>query len=150
MSKSKINDSMRLAWIYPVALAVAIAVVSSRSQVAGPEIPHFDKLVHFLVYGLLATLIVRIAVVRSWPGLGGGWAVVLAALYGAVDEWHQSIRPGRFVELADWLADSTGALLAVILYLGWTRYRAVLERPVCFRRNRRVEIRSASVPDCTP
>ncbi len=125
----------------------SIAVASSRPVVGGPEIPHFDKVVHFLVYGLLGTLFARVRSLRTWGGLGIGWAVVFASAYGAIDEVHQSFTPGRFVELADWVADSAGAALAVWLYAKWTIYRNVLEMPLVRRKQRRVKSAASNVSE---
>jgi VanZ family protein len=131
---------LRRAWVWPAVLAGGIFLASSRSQLATPDILFIDKIAHFSVYGLLATLLCR---------LGRGWrAAVLAllatSLYGISDEWHQSFTPGRSVEIADWAADTAGAALAVTLYTLWPRYRRWLEKPP--RRKRRVEKRAEVAP----
>ena len=127
-------------WLWPVALMATIALASSRSTVGGPDLPYIDKVTHFLVYGLLGTLFVRVRGLKEWPVLGLGWAVVFASGYGVVDEWHQSFTPGRFVEFADWVADTLGALLAVTLYAHWTWYRKLLELSLVREKpSRRVE-----------
>ncbi|MBI4624416.1 MAG: VanZ family protein, partial [Verrucomicrobia bacterium] len=99
---------------------------SSRSRVAGPEIVNIDKVAHFMVYGLLATLVCRLG--RGWRALA--WALVAVSAFGATDEWHQTFVPGRSSEFADWIADTLGAALAVLLYARWARYRQWLERPL--------------------
>lgn len=124
------------AWVWPVVLVGLIFVASGRSAIAGPDIVNFDKVVHLLVFGLLATLIARIEGIARWPLLGVGWAAVLASLYGAADEWRQSLTPGRYVEFADWVADTIGAILATWLYARWAWYRSLLERPILFRKAR--------------
>lgn len=136
-------------WVWPVALATCITMVSGQSSVPGPQIVNFDKLVHFLVFGLLATLVARVKGVDRWPVLGMGWAVVLASAFGGIDEWHQGHTPGRYVEVADWVADTLGAALAVTLYARWGWYRGLLEMPVG-RRKRRVENGAPTVPDKKP
>jgi VanZ family protein len=105
-------------------IAVLIFTASSRSAVAGPRIPNFDKVVHFSVYGLLGTLACR----AGRGGAGAWWALVAVSAYGATDEWHQSFVPGRSSELGDWIADTAGAALAIMLYRRWHAYRALLER----------------------
>ena len=96
---------------------------------AGPEIVNFDKVVHFLVFGLLATLIVRA------PGLGRAWLAVLAvSVFGAGDEIRQGFTPGRSMAVADWVADALGALTAVACYAGWAAYRRLLEMPLVWPR----------------
>jgi VanZ family protein len=114
-------------WIYPLALAGTVVFASGRGQVAGPEIVNFDKVAHLAVFGLLATLVLRA------PGLRHAWvAVVVVSLFGAADELRQSFTPGRFVEFADWVADSAGALIAVAVYRYWPWYRRLLETPLRF------------------
>ncbi|MCX6954305.1 MAG: VanZ family protein [Verrucomicrobia bacterium] len=75
------------------------------------------------MYGLLGTLLCRIG--RDWRA--GLWAVLAASAYGVSDEFHQSFVPGRSVEVADWMADTLGAALAVSAYWGWAGYRRALE-----------------------
>lgn len=126
-------------WLYPLALAVMVVVASGRSQVAAPAIINIDKIVHFSIFGLLATLVARAPGIRHvW------WALAIASLFGIGDEFHQSFTPGRSVEFADWLADTSGAALAVCLYTSWTWYRRLLETPLRIpSRRRRLETRSA-------
>jgi VanZ family protein len=114
--------------LWPVLLAATIFFASSRSQIAAPPgIPFLDKIVHFGVYGLLATLAVRVFFHARRPGRNMLIAIALASLYGVSDEFHQSFTPGRSVELADWVADTTGAALAVSLYSFWAAWRRLLE-----------------------
>ena len=75
------------------------------------------------------------------------WIAVLAvSLFGLTDEWHQSFTPGRFVEVADWVADTLGAIVAVTIYVRWPRARAALEHPL-WRRQRRIEKPDPLVPN---
>jgi VanZ family protein len=130
-------------WFWPAALALVIFFASGQSQVAAPDISGFDKLAHFAVYGLLATLLVRIsALVESTP-LDVWIAVLIASAYGLSDEFHQSFTPGRAVELLDWTVDTLGAALAVLMYSRWSSYRYWLEAPL---RRQRVETGARIVP----
>jgi len=116
----------QIPWFWAVLVAVLIIGASSRSSIAAPVIKHVDKLGHFLVYGLFATLVYR-AMVRS-SERGRAWhAFLLVSAFGASDEWHQSFVPGRSCEVGDWVADTAGAALAVGLYVGWAWYRRCLE-----------------------
>lgn len=118
-------------WLWPAALAATIVVASGRGQVAAPDIVDFDKVAHAAVFGLLATLVHR----NGFPPRQAWLPVLLVSLFGALDEWHQSFTPGRSVEVADWVADTVGAALAVTIYVNWTAYRRWLERGL----NSRVE-----------
>ena len=51
---------------------------------AGPDVSGIDKVEHALVFGLLATLLVRSGFLPKY-----GWvAVLLVSLFGVSDEWH--------------------------------------------------------------
>ncbi len=113
-------------WLWPLAIVVLIFSASAKSTVAGPKIANFDKVTHFSVYGLLATLVCRQT--RGWRG--AAWAFVAVSAFGATDEIHQSFVPGRFAEVEDWVADTAGAAVAVVAYRGWAWYRQLLERPL--------------------
>ncbi len=41
------------------------------------------------------------------------FSIIFCSLYGISDEWHQSFVEGRSPDIVDWLADSSGAGLAV-------------------------------------
>ena len=133
-------SSSRIRYLWPFAIAALIFVASSRSHVAAPQVTLIDdKIVHFAVYGLLATLVCRLG--GGWRA--AGWSLLLVSAYGASDEWHQSYVPGRSMELMDWIADTTGAAVAIALYVGWARYRGWLEWPLG-RGTRAGEILAAS------
>ena len=122
--------------LWPFLLAAVIVVASSQGEVATPvRFDGMDKVVHFLVYGALATLVLRVPWVARHP-----WRVFLtiaaASLFGASDECHQSFTPGRQADVFDWLADTLGACLAVALYVGSSHYRNILEWSPARRRAR--------------
>ncbi len=114
--------------VWPAVLVLAVFLASGRPSLAAPD-PGFsyDKAAHFLVFGLIATAVVRMDWFRRRGWAGALLAAALVAVYGGLDEIRQSLTPGRAVELADWLADMTGASFAALLYCGWPRYRAMLE-----------------------
>jgi VanZ family protein len=121
-------------WLYAVVLAAVIVWASGHGQVATPPgIVNFDKMAHFSVFGLMATLVVRpMSRRRAW------WAVMIVAVFGASDELRQSFTPGRSMEFADWIADTAGAVVAVAAYTFWPWYRRLLETPL-WKRKPKVE-----------
>lgn len=124
----------RLQALWPLAIASLVIVASSRSRLATvPDIPHLDKITHFVVFGLLGTLVGRLG--TGWRGAVG--ALLIVAAFGATDELHQAFVPGRTPELADWLADTAGAATGIALYYSWDRYRAWLESPLIRRSTSR-------------
>ena len=128
--------------LWPIAIAALVILASARSRIAGPSIEHLDKVVHFSVYGLLATLVGRMS--RGWRWASGALAIVAA--FGATDEWHQSFVPGRETELADWVADTSGAAVALVMYFGWAWYRRLLETPLRWPGRAQPNLASASSP----
>jgi len=126
------------AWVrfaVPVGWMLAITLASHQPRLPAPDgLPGFDKLAHFGAYGLLATLWVRALAVRLAPTPAALIAWLLAALFGISDEVHQSFVPGRSTEVADWLADASGAALAAALYVRWPAWRALLDRSLARRR----------------
>ena len=128
------TESLRRKAIWALLIAGLIFLASSRSTISAPRSPfefmRMDKIGHLAVYGLLGTLLCRMG--TGWRGAAG--ALLAASAYGASDEWHQSFVPGRSVEVADWLADTLGAAVAVGLYAGVPAYRRALETTLGRRR----------------
>ncbi|MFH1075008.1 MAG: VanZ family protein, partial [Candidatus Firestonebacteria bacterium] len=77
-------------------------------------IPNSDKLAHMTEYFILSSLTYfalrrghNMKITGAIPG-----AVLLAAIYGMLDEYHQYFVPGRSLDILDWFADLTGAFCA--------------------------------------
>ncbi len=88
-----------------------------------------DKLIHAVVYGALGIMLLASQPLRagqySWRQVGV--SVVIASLYGASDELHQSFVPGRSAEVGDWVADTLGALIAALAVAWLLRNRRALK-----------------------
>jgi VanZ family protein len=68
------------------------------------------KLAHFAEYLVLSVLLHRaLHAGPRWSPRAAATAIVVAALYAAADEVHQSFVPGRTASAADWLVDVAGA-----------------------------------------
>ncbi len=112
--------------IWPAVVAATIFLASSRSQLATPvTFSNMDKVVHTLVYGLLATTLVRVLYPGRHPVTAALIAVLFVSAYGVSDEFHQSFTPERSVDVFDWMADTSGAFVAAMLYTLWPFYRLV-------------------------
>jgi VanZ family protein len=102
------------------AFFMAVTVFLLADTGPGVPLPHpWDKVVHFLYYGVMALLLAH--------GLGRRWwwiALFAVPLVGALDEWHQAAVPGRESSVFDWLADLAGAGTGV----GAAYWRAQRER----------------------
>jgi UDP-2,3-diacylglucosamine pyrophosphatase LpxH len=91
-----------------------------------------DKLAHASVFGGLA-LALDLTLRLNLPGLPlyrrHLLVFTLVSAFGATDEWHQLFVPGRSCELLDWVADTVGGALALLvgnLHLLFTRHLAAL------------------------
>lgn len=82
------------------------------------QIPDFDKLVHGVLYGVLGFLL-YFAI--AWPGeprfswMRAATVAAVVAVWGTLDEIHQYWIPGRSMEAADALADTTAGFLGAIV-----------------------------------
>ncbi|HVK49933.1 MAG TPA: VanZ family protein [Pseudobacter sp.] len=106
----------------PVSFTVIILVLlclpgSSLPDLDGPIIPHFDKYIHFLIFGAFSGLwnIYLLCKNYSPERLYRGYLLVFlaAVLYGAVLEVIQYyFVPDRSFDLGDIAADTAGAAAA--------------------------------------
>ncbi len=85
-----------------------------------PEVVNIDKILHMLVYGILAaTALFALPgkMIRQNPCRIGMLVILFCFAYGLSDEWHQSFIPGRFPSAWDVAADTIGAVIVVSLWL---------------------------------
>jgi VanZ family protein len=102
-----------------LAVAAYVALIFFLSAQAGLNVPgtfvYRDKVAHILEYGGLGVL-VWLAARDTWPTqkpFNRAFLVLLAIMaLGAMDERFQAGIPGRESSVYDWLADTSGALLA--------------------------------------
>lgn len=119
-SSTNYFNTQWLRWLPAILWASLIFWASSRPTSPIPTIPlpHADKGIHFIEFAVLCFLIcwARQASGRGfkaivWP------AILMTSAYGALDEYHQSFTPERTPEIADWMADTLGAVAASLLWL---------------------------------
>jgi VanZ family protein len=94
------------------------------------QIPDFDKLVHFTLYGVQGFLL-YFAI--TWPDRRFSWLRVatiaaIVAVWGMLDEVHQAFIPGRFMEGADVMGDLAGGTVGAIL-ASWVSTRSQVPSP---------------------
>jgi len=100
---------------------IVIFIESSFPSNAYPKIEIWsaDKLVHMGVYGLLAALAyISLIHQEKYPKLLKHailFTILVCAVYGAVDEFHQYFVPNRDCEFLDWFADFLGAVIMILL-----------------------------------
>ena len=121
----------RLAAWLPVGLwAGVIFVLSSIPGTRFPavDLPHSDKLVHAMLYGVLGGLLLRALDGHRGREAAAAkvlLAVVLATVYGISDEIHQLWTPHRTADWRDVAADAVGATLGVLslVAMRWMKFR---------------------------
>ena len=126
-----------VAWLPAVLWMAFIFYLSAQSRPLG-KTPStaLSYSAHFGEYAVLAFLLFWAQLSRGrWKGrvtLSLAISFVLAALYGASDEFHQSFVPGRDASPLDVAADAAGAAFALILIGRWGH--DFLWRQVRYRR----------------
>jgi len=109
-------------WFFILWLTALLIASSFSTQLPkeAPKILHFDKIAHFSYFfagGIILT---------HWLLLKYGtqssrltrflFPIIFFCIFGAIDEYRQTFTPGRSGnDFYDWLADSLGGSLGVIL-----------------------------------
>jgi VanZ like protein len=105
-----------LLWGPVVLQMVLIFIASSIPNLGALPGGMSDKSGHGIGYAILGAVLLRALAGGRLKGITwgrAGTALLLAILYGASDEFHQSFVPGRTPDGLDVLADSIGAAIAV-------------------------------------
>ena len=115
--------------IYYTPFLILCGVIFWFSSMSNPPIPsvfhfpHADKWLHAIAFAAVGAAAALGAAVRK--GLINlevfleAW--ILTAIYGFIDEVHQRYTPSRESDIADWLADISGAAIGILLFFALTR-----------------------------
>ena len=101
-----------------VAYALLIFILSSIPSLRAPDIGLTlqDKILHVAEFGVLGVLLVRsFSFVFDKKMKVVIWTLLSGVAYAGLDELHQAVVPGRECALGDFLADSVGIVIALIL-----------------------------------
>lgn len=118
-----------LAWTPFILISGLIFFFSSQTELPIPEamlFPNLDKVAHLLIFSTLgfcaAMGVFSLRKNMQWPS----WilSILISAVYGALDEFHQHFVPNREVSIWDWSADITGAIIGVSVWFCWCKYRS--------------------------
>ncbi len=122
-----------LLW-YWLPLVLYLAVIFAGSSASNlPDIPggFSDKTAHASEYAVLGLLMARALAGPRWlsiPWPTAAAAVVLCALYGVSDEYHQLFVPGRDFDPRDMMADAFGACASAGALWAWGTVRRLAKR----------------------
>lgn len=104
-------------------LIVAIIIKANQAGTLGAfrflvHIPHFDKIGHFVLMGLLAFLMLQTFVPRMKADQRRSTRriVVVLLLLIALEEGSQAFNPNRSFSIADYLFSTAGVLLAAVAF----------------------------------
>jgi VanZ family protein len=99
-------------------VAAWAAVIFAFSATPGSALPGgYSVQAHLAEYAILAALLYLAFRLDMEPGRAAALALLVASAYGITDEWHQSFVPLRTPDPLDWLVDTAGAAIAVLLAL---------------------------------
>ena len=109
-------------WFWtPVVLWMALIYYSSSiraENIPKIDIPNIDKLFHFVEYFILGALLIRAFANSSDKAnfrLIFLLSILIASIYGVLDEFHQRFIPGRSPEIFDIFSDIIGSLSGALL-----------------------------------
>ena len=121
-------------WWPAILWAVVIFLLSAMSTPPkiGPEFRLKDKAIHWTLFCILAWFIAY--ALRRGHNLSLPktlvLAILMASVYGALDEFHQRFVPHRTCDVMDWVADTLGASAAAAAFYAYeSRRSAKANRP---------------------
>ena len=92
---------------------VWMTAIFGFSSIPGSDLPpgRYSTFAHFLTYAILGALLALAFGVGRSRGTAVALAVIVAAVYAATDEYHQSFVPLRTPDVADWGVDTLGSFV---------------------------------------
>ena len=113
----KIVQNKYVSYCAPIIWMIFIFLLSSRStspkHFSQIHYQYISSLAHIFLYIILTFLIANALItakVKFKDALFN--ALIIAMIYGGLDEWHQTFIAWRDPRLSDWLLDMVGCLVA--------------------------------------
>jgi VanZ family protein len=132
----KIAAKLDRVWLWALLAIAWMALIYSLSDKPASDyegaseataaIPFATTIVHIGLYFILSLFVLRTFVLLRpiTTGLVAYATVLVALVYGVLDEIHQSNVEGRASEAGDVVADVFGAVLVVVFWFLLKRYRS--------------------------
>ncbi|MEK6905991.1 MAG: VanZ family protein [Nanoarchaeota archaeon] len=113
-----------ISWIITFIIAIFIFYMSSFApEISTSTTNLLSPVYHFFIFFSL-TFFIQISSLKGDKKLNIFFLVlVIAITYSALDELHQYFVPGRVCSFGDFFIDSSGIILASLIYLITIRYR---------------------------
>jgi VanZ family protein len=112
----------RKVWLVYIPLTIYWIILFTATSLPLQRLPSVgfnDKINHFIAYFILAVFVnLTLIYQRKSRFLFKKAAlvtIIIGLLYGAIDELHQILVPGRFAETLDWMADGLGTIVGVLV-----------------------------------
>ncbi|OGM59013.1 hypothetical protein A2955_03255 [Candidatus Woesebacteria bacterium RIFCSPLOWO2_01_FULL_37_19] len=107
-------------WLPPLIWALVIFVFSSLPSIKASNIYwkefFIKKSGHMVEYGIFTVLLYRAFLnYLKDEKKAGLYSTLMSSFYGASDEFHQLFTPGREPTVRDFLFDSLGSILAILI-----------------------------------
>jgi VanZ family protein len=112
----------RKVWLVYIPLVVYWLILFTATTLPAEKLPSIgftDKLNHFIAYFILAVLVNLMLIFQRKSRLLFEKApmatIIICLFYGAADELHQMLIPGRSAETLDWVADASGTFVGIFI-----------------------------------
>ena len=117
-------------WIITLATAIFIFYMSSKTFPSGGGTGFLSYVYHFGVFFILALFLLLASSQKRFNKEVFMLAIVIAIIYGALDELHQYFVPGRYCDYKDMLLDAAGTLFAGVVYVGSLIVRRKIDKKI--------------------
>ncbi len=115
-----------------IGVVFVVAIIFAGSSIPSKNIPGIfsltpDKLIHCAEYAVLGFFLyhwLRLEFTSFTPGKINITTFFIGSIIGIADENYQRLTPGRTPNFWDWVLDSVGALLIIVLMNYLTRNKS--------------------------
>jgi VanZ family protein len=112
----------RKVWLVYIPLILYWLILFTATTLPAEKLPSIgftDKIDHFIAYFILAVLVNLMLIFQRKSRLLFEKApmatIIICLFYGAADELHQMLIPGRSAETLDWVADASGTFVGIFI-----------------------------------